>query len=55
MHIVSLEWEWVYLHERRIEWPDSKTGSMDKVMGDEAFNRLSRHARNPSSRRDGDR
>jgi integrase len=39
--IINLEWDWVDLVERRISWPDSKTGSMDKVMGDEAFRLLS--------------
>ncbi len=39
--IVSLEWSWVDLVERRISWPDSKTGSMDKLMSDEAFRLLS--------------
>src|ERR1700722_16621520 len=48
--IVSLEWEWVNFPERRIEWPDSKTGSMDKVMSDEAFKLLSTAHRHSGSR-----
>jgi integrase len=47
--IVNLEWEWVKFRERRIEWPDSKTGSMDKVMSDEAFKLLSTAHRHPGS------
>jgi len=47
--IVNLEWEWVNFQERRIEWPDSKTGSMDKVMSDEAFRLLSAAHRHPQS------
>lgn len=39
--IVSLEWSWVNFAARKVEWPDSKTGSMDKVMSDEAFKLLS--------------
>jgi len=45
--IVSLEWEWVNFAERKIEWPDSKTGSMDKVMSEEAFKLLSTAHRSP--------
>lgn len=31
--IVPLEWEWVDLENRRVVWPDSKTGGMSKPMG----------------------
>jgi hypothetical protein len=47
--IIGLEWEWVNFAERRIEWPDSKTGSMNKVMSDEAFRLLSNAHRHPGS------
>jgi len=47
--IVNLKWAWVNLAERRISWPDSKTGSMDKVMSDEAFRLLSGAHRYPDS------
>jgi len=48
--IVNLEWDWVNFAERRIKWPDSKTGSMDKVMSDEAFKLLSSAHRHTESR-----
>jgi integrase len=47
--IIGLEWAWVNFAERRIEWPDSKTGSMNKVMSDEAFRLLSNAYRHPGS------
>ena len=34
--ILELEWAWVDLEKRRIEWPDSKTGGMSKPMSVEA-------------------
>ena len=34
--ILQLEWAWVDLDNRRIEWPDSKTGGMSKPMSAEA-------------------
>ncbi len=34
--ILKLEWAWVDLDNRRIEWPDSKTGGMSKPMSAEA-------------------
>ncbi|MBA1145110.1 tyrosine-type recombinase/integrase [Mesorhizobium neociceri] len=34
--IRQLEWTWVDLDNRRIEWPDSKTGGMSKPMSAEA-------------------
>ena len=39
--IVSLEWEWVDLENRRVVWPDSKTGGMSKPMSEEAYRLLS--------------
>lgn len=38
--IVTLEWEWIDFEERRVIWPDSKTGGMSKPVGDEAYNLL---------------
>jgi len=38
--IVSLEWEWIDFDERRVIWPDSKTGGMSKPLSDEAYNLL---------------
>ncbi|QOL13488.1 tyrosine-type recombinase/integrase [Dickeya dianthicola] len=48
--IVTLEWEWVDLENRRVVWPDSKTGGMSKPMSEEAYRLLStapRHEGNP--------
>lgn len=39
--IVTLEWEWVDLENRRVVWPDSKTGGMSKPMSEEAHRLLS--------------
>ncbi|UPT36807.1 tyrosine-type recombinase/integrase [Pseudomonas amygdali] len=39
--IVMLEWEWVDLENRRVVWPDSKTGGMSKPMSEEAYRLLS--------------
>ncbi|KVS21918.1 tyrosine-type recombinase/integrase [Burkholderia vietnamiensis] len=39
--IVSLEWEWIDLENRRVVWPDSKTGGMSKPMSEEAYRLLS--------------
>ncbi|GLW38838.1 integrase [Pectobacterium carotovorum subsp. carotovorum] len=39
--IVTLEWEWVDLENRRVVWPDSKTGGMSKPMSEEAYRLLS--------------
>ena len=38
--ILKLEWAWVDLDNRRIEWPDSKTGGMSKPMSAEAVRLL---------------
>jgi Phage integrase family len=47
--IINLEWDWVDLVNLRIRWPDSKTGSMDKVMSEEAVQLLSTAHRYPDS------
>ena len=39
--IISLEWDWVDLQNRRVVWPDSKTGGMSKPMSEEAYRLLS--------------
>ena len=39
--IVTLEWEWIDLENRRVVWPDSKTGGMSKPMSEEAYRLLS--------------
>ena len=36
-----LEWSWVDLENRRVVWPDSKTGGMSKPMSEEAYRLLS--------------
>jgi hypothetical protein len=38
--ILLLEWAWVDLEKRRIEWPDSKTGGMSKPISAEAADLL---------------
>lgn len=38
--IINLEWAWVDLDNRRIEWPDSKTGGMSKPMSTESVRLL---------------
>ena len=38
--ILKLEWAWVDLDNRRVEWPDSKTGGMSKPMSAEAVRLL---------------
>jgi integrase len=38
--ILKLEWSWVDLDNRRIAWPDSKTGGMSKPMSAEAVRLL---------------
>jgi hypothetical protein len=37
---LKLEWAWVDLDNRRVEWPDSKTGGMSKPMSAEAVRLL---------------
>lgn len=39
--IVGLQWDWVDLAQRRVVWPDSKTGGMSKPMSEEAYRLLS--------------
>ena len=39
--IVTLRWDWVDLDNRRVVWPDSKTGGMSKPMSEEAYRLLS--------------
>ena len=39
--IVTLEWEWVDLENRRVVWPDSKTGGMSKPLSEDAYRLLS--------------
>jgi integrase len=39
--IVLLEWTWVDLEQRRVVWPDSKTGGMSKPISEEAYRLLS--------------
>ena len=36
-----LEWAWVDFENRRVEWPDSKTGKMSKPMSKDAYQLLS--------------
>jgi len=38
--ILKLEWAWVDLDNRRVEWPDSKTGGMSKPMSAEVVRLL---------------
>ncbi|WP_313603599.1 MULTISPECIES: tyrosine-type recombinase/integrase [Comamonas] len=46
--IIALEWAWVDLDNRRVVWPDSKTGGMSKPLSEEAYQLLS-----TAPRRDG--
>ncbi|MBH2534041.1 integrase arm-type DNA-binding domain-containing protein [Serratia marcescens] len=39
--IAMLQWLWVDLENRRVVWPDSKTGGISKPMSDEAYRLLS--------------
>jgi len=43
--ICPLEWAWLDFENRRVVWPDSKTGGMSKPMSAEAYRLLSRAAR----------
>lgn len=38
--ILLLEWKWVDFENRRVVWPDSKTGDMSKPMSQEAYQLL---------------
>ncbi len=46
--IVSLQWDWVDLENRRVVWPDSKTGGMSKPLSEEAYRLLSTAPRQES-------
>jgi len=35
--ILQLEWAWIDFDNRRVVWPDSKTGGMSKPMSAEAL------------------
>jgi integrase len=48
--IIALEWNWVDLQNRRVVWPDSKTGGMSKPMSEEAYRLLSMAPRQEGSR-----
>lgn len=39
--VLLLQWDWIDLDERRVTWPDSKTGGMTKPLSDEAHRLLS--------------
>jgi integrase len=39
--IITLKWDWVDLENRRVVWPDSKTGGMSKPLSEEAYRLLS--------------
>ncbi len=39
--ILALEWDWVDLEQRKVTWPDSKTGGMTKPLSAEAYRLLS--------------
>jgi len=47
--IVLLEWAWVDLENRRVVWPDSKTGGMSKPISEEAYRLLSTAPRQDGS------
>lgn len=38
--VLSLQWQWIDLEQRRVTWPDSKTGGMTKPLSDEAHRLL---------------
>jgi integrase len=38
--ILALEWDWIDFENRRVVWPDSKTGGMSKPIGTEAYRLL---------------
>lgn len=47
--IIELQWDWIDLENRRVVWPDSKTGGMSKPMSEEAYRLLSVAARNATT------
>ena len=38
--ITQLQWEWVDFEDRRVVWPDSKTGGISKPLSEEAYDLL---------------
>jgi len=48
--ITSLEWKWIDFANRRVIWPDSKTGEISKPMSKDAFLLLSNAPRLSDSR-----
>jgi integrase len=48
--IINMQWDWVDFANRRVVWPDSKTGEISKPMSDEAFALLSHAPRLDGSR-----
>lgn len=38
--ITQLQWDWIEFDERRVVWPDSKTGGMSKPLSNEAYDLL---------------
>jgi integrase len=48
--ITSLEWKWIDFANRRVIWPDSKTGEISKPMSKDAFLLLSNAPRLADSR-----
>lgn len=40
-----LKWDWVDFEQRRVSWPDSKTGKITKPLSDEAYRLLSNASR----------
>lgn len=43
--ILELRWEWIDFPNRRIGWPDSKTGGISKPIGEEALSLLTKAPR----------
>ena len=43
--ILSLEWEWIDPEQRKVTWPDSKTGGMTKPLSDVAYRLFSEASR----------
>jgi len=39
--VCMLEWDWIDLENRRVVWPDSKTGGISKPISEEAYRLLS--------------
>jgi integrase len=48
--IINMQWDWVDFANRRVVWPDSKTGEISKPMSKEALVLLSKAPRLESSR-----